>query len=155
MTKIKIQNGVEKIKLSLEHFLAVRRGLLSSGACSSEQKTPYDAIVSRRFFKGIAGDFAICYQGDSSHREKLRATLLERISYYMKSGNKGSSANLAKKNSFACEILGGNSSRLKPLIFNYLVELEELLLDPIKSFSEAETIQKLLLQIVDTAQSYQ
>ena len=59
MTKIKIQNGVEKIKLSLEHFLAVRRSLLSSRASSFEQKTPYDAIVSRRFFKGIAGDFAI------------------------------------------------------------------------------------------------
>lgn len=73
----------------------------------------------------------------------------------MKSCNRGSSANLAKKNSFACEILGGNSSRLKPLIFNYLVELKGLLLDPIKSFSEAETIQNLLLQIVDTAQSYQ
>lgn len=64
MTKIKIQNGVEKIKLSLEHFLAARRSFLSSRACSSEPKTPYDAIVSRRFFKGIAVDCAICYQID-------------------------------------------------------------------------------------------
>ena len=59
-----IQNGVEKIKLSLEHFLAARRSFLSSRACSSEPKTPYDAIVSRRFFKGIAVDCTICYQID-------------------------------------------------------------------------------------------